>query len=51
MQNITELKARAYDILAQIEWLNAELKKTNEAIMKAVEEQKETESKSEPPNS
>lgn len=45
MQNITELKARAYDILAQIEFLQNELKKTNEAIMKALQEQKEAEEK------
>jgi hypothetical protein len=47
MQNILELKARAYDILAQIEWLNAELKKTNEAIVKAMEEEKEKKQTSE----
>lgn len=45
MQNITELKARAYDILAQIEFLQNELKKTNEAIMKALQEQREAEEK------
>lgn len=30
--NLTELKARAYDILAQIEYLQRELAKINEQI-------------------
>ncbi len=39
MQNIIELKAKAYDLLAQIDYLQNELKKTNEAILKAMQEQ------------
>lgn len=36
--NLTELKARAYDILAQIEYLQRELAKTNEQIASYTEE-------------
>lgn len=32
MQTITELKAKAYDILAQIQYLQEELVKVNNAI-------------------
>lgn len=39
METIIELKAKAYDIIAQIEYLQKELIKTNEAIAKAVEEE------------
>lgn len=47
MQNIIELKAKAYDLLAQIDYLQNELKKTNEAILKAIQEEqsKENENK------
>lgn len=32
MANLTELKAQAYDLLANIEWLQAKLRETNAAI-------------------
>lgn len=42
---ITELKARAYDIVAQIQFLQTELAKINEEIAKVINEGKESESK------
>lgn len=36
--NINELKAKAYDCMAQIEYWNMELQKTNEAILEYVNE-------------
>jgi hypothetical protein len=35
---IIELKAKCYDIIAQLEYLQGELKKTNEEIAKKLEE-------------
>ena len=32
MANLQELKAQAYDLLANIEWLQAKLRETNAAI-------------------
>jgi hypothetical protein len=36
--NLTELKAKCYDILAQIEYLQGELQKTNAEISKLIKE-------------
>lgn len=42
---LTELKARAYDILSQIEWLQKKLQETNQEIAKLINENEgETES-------
>ena len=41
--NIEQLKAHAYDCLAQIEGLKAELTKTNQAIAESVTSKKVTE--------
>jgi hypothetical protein len=38
--NLTELKAQAYDILAQIEFLQKKLQETNQAIAEAMEKEK-----------
>ena len=36
---ITELKAKCYDLIAQLEYLQAELKKTNEEIAQKLNEE------------
>lgn len=41
MDKITELKAKAYDILAGIQHLQSELQKVNAEIAKLSQEQKE----------
>ena len=38
--NLTELKAQAYDILAQIEYLQKQLQETNAKIGEEIEKQK-----------
>ena len=48
MANLTELKAQAYDLLANIEWLQAKLRETNAQI--AEESKKQQESGSQPGN-
>lgn len=46
--NITELKAKAYDTLAQIEYLQKQLQEINKQIAKAIQdEQANTDSVSE----
>lgn len=40
---ITELKAKAYDVVAQIQFLQAELAKINEEISKIINESKDKE--------
>ena len=46
--NITELKAKAYDTLAQIEYLQKQLQEINQQIGKAIQdEQSNTDSVSE----
>lgn len=37
--NLTELKAKAYDILAQIEYLQKQLQETNQAIGEEMQKQ------------
>ena len=39
--NLKELKAHAYDLLANIEYLQEELRKTNVAIAQAAQAEKE----------
>lgn len=39
--NLTELKAQAYDILAQIEYLQKQLQETNAKIAEELNKQKE----------
>lgn len=39
--NLTELKAQAYDLLAQIEYLQKQLQETNQKIGLAMQEQSE----------
>lgn len=39
--NLTELKAQAYDILAQIEYLQKKLQETNQAIGEKLKETQE----------
>lgn len=34
--NLTELKAQAYDILSQLEWLQKKLQETNQEIAKLI---------------
>lgn len=41
MANVQELKAKAYDLLANIEWLQAKLRETNEAIAEETKKQQE----------
>lgn len=36
--NLTELKAQAYDILSQLEWLQKKLQETNQEIAKLINE-------------
>jgi hypothetical protein len=38
---LTELKAQAYDILAQIEYLQKKLQETNQAIGEKIKEEQE----------
>jgi hypothetical protein len=46
--NITELKSRAYDVLANIEYLQKQLQEINQEISKAIQdEQANTDSVSE----
>jgi len=45
MANLQELKAQAYDLLANIEWLQAKLRETNVQI---AEESKKQENGSQP---
>lgn len=45
--NIIELKAKAYDLLAQIQAIQAELQKTNAEIMKLSQAAKEEVTKTE----
>ena len=40
--NLTELKAQAYDILAQIEFLQKKLQETNQAIGEELKKDKES---------
>ena len=40
--SLTELKAQAYDILAQIEYLQKKLQETNQAIGEKLKEESET---------
>jgi hypothetical protein len=44
-KTLIELKAYAYDILAQIEYLQRELNKTNEEIAKEAEKEKQNNAK------
>lgn len=44
---INELKAKAYDILGTIQYLQDELNKTNQEIQKLAQEAKEKEAKAE----
>lgn len=44
--NLTQLKAQAYDILAQIEFLQKKLQETNQAIAAQIEKENEGESQS-----
>ena len=44
-KTLIELKAYAYDILAQIEYLQRELNKINEEIAKATEKEKQNNAK------
>ena len=39
---LTELKAQAYDILAQIEFLQKKLQETNQAIAEKIKEEQTT---------
>ena len=39
---LTELKAQAYDILAQIEYLQKKLQETNQAIGEKIKQEQET---------
>ena len=39
---LTDLKAQAYDILAQIEFLQKKLQETNQAIGEKIKEEQET---------
>ena len=41
MKEINELKAKAYDIIGNLEYLQNELKKTNEEIAKKIQEYNE----------
>lgn len=43
--DIKELKAQAYDLLANIEWLQAKLRETNAAIAEETKKQQENGSK------
>ena len=43
MANVQELKAQAYDLLANIEWLQAKLRETNAAIAEETKKQQENE--------
>jgi hypothetical protein len=41
MTNLQELKAQAYDLLANIEWLQGKLRETNAAISEETKKQQE----------
>ena len=41
MAHVQELKAQAYDLLANIEWLQAKLRETNAAIAEETTKQQE----------
>ena len=41
MDKLQELKAQAYDLLANIEWLQAKLRETNAAISEESKKQQE----------
>ena len=41
MANVQELKAQAYDLLANIEWLQGKLRETNLAIAEETKKQQE----------
>jgi len=41
MKEINELKAKAYDIIGNLEYLQNELKKTNQEIAKKIQEYNE----------
>lgn len=41
MDKLQELKAQAYDLLANIEWLQAKLRETNAAIAEESKKQQE----------
>jgi len=45
MANLQELKAQAYDLLANIEWLQGKLRETNVAIAEETKKQQESGSK------
>ena len=45
MANVQELKAQAYDLLANIEWLQAKLRETNVQIAEETKKQQESGSK------
>jgi len=45
MANVQELKAQAYDLLANIEWLQAKLRETNAQIAEETKKQQESGSK------
>jgi uncharacterized coiled-coil DUF342 family protein len=46
MKEINDLKAKAYDIIGNIEYLQSELKKTNDEIAKKIAEYNEALKKS-----
>lgn len=41
MANLQELKAQAYDLLANIEWLQGKLRETNASIAEETKKQQE----------
>ena len=45
MANVKELKAQAYDLLANIEWLQAKLREINVQIAEETKKQQESGSK------
>ena len=45
MANVQELKAQAYDLLANIEWLQGKLRETNVAIAEETKKHQESGSK------
>jgi hypothetical protein len=45
MANVTELKAQAYDLIGNIEWLQGKLREVNIAIAEETKKQQESGSK------
>ena len=45
MANVTELKAQAYDLIGNIEWLQSKLREVNIAIAEETKKQQESGSK------